>query len=72
MIDGMRGMAGMNMPTDMPSFTFGRALEFGGDPFFLTGCLLALALYGWAVVRLRAARRPLAGRAVAPPSSPVC
>ena len=44
-------MAGMNMPTDMPAFTLGRAMEFGGDPFFLIGCLLALGLYGWAVVR---------------------
>ncbi|MCB5908980.1 cytochrome c oxidase assembly protein [Streptomyces pinistramenti] len=42
---------GMNM--DLPPFTLGRGLEFGGDPFFLIGCLLGLALYGWAVLRLR-------------------
>jgi len=41
--------------TDLPPFTFGRGLEFagGGDPVFLVGCVLALALYGWGVVRLR-------------------
>lgn len=47
------GMAGMNMPMDMPAFTLGRAMGFDEDPFFLVGCLLALALYGWALVRLR-------------------
>jgi putative membrane protein len=46
-------MAGMDMPMDLPPFTLGRGLAFGGDPFFLAGCLLALVLYGWAVVRLR-------------------
>ncbi|MCT2593944.1 cytochrome c oxidase assembly protein [Streptomyces sp. N2-109] len=38
---------------DLPPFTLGRGLEFTGDPFFLTGALLALALYGWGVLRLR-------------------
>ncbi|MEV4502943.1 cytochrome c oxidase assembly protein [Streptomyces klenkii] len=41
------------MHMDMPPFTLERGLQFSGDPFFMTGCLLALALYGWAVVRLR-------------------
>ena len=45
------GMDGMNM--DLPPFTLARGLEFGGDPFFLVGCLLGLGLYGWAVIRLR-------------------
>ncbi|MEE1940278.1 cytochrome c oxidase assembly protein [Streptomyces sp. TRM 70361] len=38
---------------DLPPFTLGRGLEFSGEPFFLAGCLLALALYGWGVLRLR-------------------
>ncbi|MFC9947819.1 cytochrome c oxidase assembly protein [Streptomyces pratensis] len=42
---------GMNM--DLPPFTLGRGLEFSADPFFLVGCLAALALYGYGVVRLR-------------------
>ncbi|MFD9429164.1 MULTISPECIES: cytochrome c oxidase assembly protein [unclassified Streptomyces] len=42
---------GMNM--DLPPFTLGRGLEFSADPFFFIGCLLALALYGYGVVRLR-------------------
>ncbi|CAM5281474.1 cytochrome c oxidase assembly protein [Streptomyces abikoensis] len=41
------------MHMDMPPFTLGRGLQFSGDPFFMIGCLLALALYGWAVLRLR-------------------
>ncbi|MEV6751012.1 cytochrome c oxidase assembly protein [Streptomyces sp. NPDC051214] len=41
---------GMNM--DLPPFTLGRGLELSADPFFLIGCLVALALYGWGVVRL--------------------
>ncbi|WP_424888694.1 cytochrome c oxidase assembly protein [Streptomyces sp. XH2] len=41
------------MHMDMPPFTLERGLQFSGDAFFMTGCLLALALYGWAVVRLR-------------------
>ncbi|MGW2277322.1 cytochrome c oxidase assembly protein [Streptomyces sp. NPDC001770] len=45
------GGHGMNM--DLPPFTLGRGLGFSADPFFLVGCLAALALYGWAVVRLR-------------------
>ncbi|WP_327174416.1 cytochrome c oxidase assembly protein [Streptomyces sp. NBC_01335] len=45
------GGHGMNM--DLPPFTLGRGLALSADPFFLVGCLAALALYGWAVVRLR-------------------
>ncbi|MFD5317417.1 cytochrome c oxidase assembly protein [Streptomyces sp. NPDC127098] len=37
---------------DLPPFTLSRALELGGDPVFLIGCLAALALYGWGVLRL--------------------
>ncbi|MFG2191797.1 cytochrome c oxidase assembly protein [Streptomyces sp. NPDC048639] len=44
---------GHGMTMDLPPFTLGRGLEFTGEPFFLVGCLLALGLYGWAVVRLR-------------------
>ncbi|MFD5702334.1 cytochrome c oxidase assembly protein [Streptomyces lasiicapitis] len=44
------GMHGMNM--DLPPFTLGRGLEPSADPFFLIGCLVALALYGWGVARL--------------------
>ena len=46
------GGHGMNM--DLPPFTLGRGLEFSADPFFLIGCVAALALYG---VRRRAAAR---------------
>ncbi|MBY8883283.1 cytochrome c oxidase assembly protein [Streptomyces sp. PTM05] len=49
---GMSGMGGMHMPMNLPPFSFGRGLEYSDDPFFLVGCLLALALYGWAVARL--------------------
>ncbi|ARZ71428.1 cytochrome c oxidase assembly protein [Streptomyces sp. HU2014] len=45
--------SGHGMMMDMPPFTLGRGLEFSGDPFFMIGCLLGLALYGWGVVRLR-------------------
>ncbi|GAA3033658.1 putative copper resistance protein D [Streptomyces olivoverticillatus] len=41
------------MHMDMPPFTLGRGLQFSGEPFFMIGCLLGLALYGWGVVRLR-------------------
>jgi putative copper resistance protein D len=44
---------GHGMTMDLPPFTLGRGLEFTGEPFFLVGCLLALALYAAAVVRLR-------------------
>ncbi|RSS83124.1 cytochrome c oxidase assembly protein [Streptomyces sp. WAC06614] len=44
---------GMDMDMDLPPFTLGRGLEFSFDAFFLIGCLLGLALYGWGVVRLR-------------------
>jgi putative copper resistance protein D len=39
--------------TDLPPFTVARGLELSIDPVFLLGCLAALALYGWGVVRLR-------------------
>lgn len=42
---------GMNM--DLPPFTLGRGLQFSADPFFLVGCVLAVVLYGYAVLRLR-------------------
>ncbi|MBN3931312.1 cytochrome c oxidase assembly protein [Streptomyces verrucosisporus] len=38
---------------DLPPFTLGRGLELSPEPFFLVSCLLALALYGWGVARLR-------------------
>jgi putative membrane protein/putative copper resistance protein D len=41
---------GMNM--DLPPFTLGRGLAWSAEPFFLIGCLVALGLYGWGVVRL--------------------
>lgn len=44
---------GHGMTTDLPPFTLTRGLEPGGDPLFLAGCLLVLALYGWGVLRLR-------------------
>ncbi|MBO1332372.1 cytochrome c oxidase assembly protein [Streptomyces sp. VRA16 Mangrove soil] len=47
---GMDGMDGMNM--DLPPFTLGNGLQWSADTFFLVGCVLALALYGWGVVRL--------------------
>ena len=57
---------GHGMTTELPPFTLGRGLEFSGDPVFLAGCLLALALYGWGVVRLlRRGDRWPAGRIVA-------
>ncbi|AEM83225.1 cytochrome c oxidase assembly protein [Streptomyces violaceusniger] len=43
---------GHGMTMDLPPFTLARGLEFGGDPFFLVGCVLALGLYGWGVGRL--------------------
>ncbi|TVL87857.1 cytochrome c oxidase assembly protein [Streptomyces sp. SAJ15] len=45
------GHGGMEM--DLPPFTLSRGLEFGGDTFFLISCAVGLALYGWAVYRLR-------------------
>ncbi|WUD76875.1 cytochrome c oxidase assembly protein [Streptomyces sp. NBC_00510] len=57
---------GHGMTAELPPFTLGRGLEFSGDPVFLAGCLLALALYGWGVVRLlRRGDRWSAGRIVA-------
>ncbi|MEU0108411.1 cytochrome c oxidase assembly protein [Streptomyces sp. NPDC006251] len=44
---------GHGMPMELPPFTLGRALELTGETFFLMASLLALGLYGWAVVRLR-------------------
>ncbi|GAA0660152.1 cytochrome c oxidase assembly protein [Streptomyces malaysiensis subsp. malaysiensis] len=43
---------GHGMMMDLPPFTLSRGLEFGGDPFFLVGCVLALGLYGWGATRL--------------------
>ncbi|MBI0297056.1 cytochrome c oxidase assembly protein [Streptomyces sp. PRKS01-29] len=43
---------GHGMMMDLPPFTLARGLEFGGDPFFLVGCVLALGLYGWGAARL--------------------
>jgi cytochrome c oxidase assembly factor CtaG len=37
---------------DLLPFTLGRGLGWSADPFFLVGCLVALALYAWGVVRL--------------------
>ncbi|MEW2083517.1 cytochrome c oxidase assembly protein [Streptomyces sp. NPDC005283] len=45
--------SGHGMTMDLPPFTLGRGLEYSPDPFFLAGCLLGLALYGWGVLRLR-------------------
>ncbi len=44
--------SGHGMTMDLPPFTLGRGLAWSADPFFLVACLLALALYGWGVVRL--------------------
>lgn len=51
---------------DLLPFTLGRGLGWSADPFFLIGCLVALGLYGWGVVRLvrRGDKWPL-GRTVA-------
>ncbi|MFJ1646156.1 cytochrome c oxidase assembly protein [Streptomyces sp. NPDC088258] len=45
--------SGHGMTMDLPPFTLGRGLAYSPDLFFLVGCVLALALYGWAVLRLR-------------------
>ncbi|MER5840297.1 MULTISPECIES: cytochrome c oxidase assembly protein [Streptomyces] len=44
--------SGHGTTMDLPPFTLGRGLAWSADPFFLVACLLGLALYGWAVVRL--------------------
>ncbi len=44
--------SGHGTTMDLPPFTLGRGLEWSADPFFLVACLMALALYGWGVVRL--------------------
>ncbi|MFF0690037.1 cytochrome c oxidase assembly protein [Streptomyces albogriseolus] len=58
--------SGHGMTMDLPPFTLGRGLAWSADPFFLVACLLALALYGWGVVRLvrRGDRWPV-GRTIA-------
>jgi cytochrome c oxidase assembly factor CtaG len=45
--------SGHGTMTDLPPFTLGRGLAWSADPFFLVACLVALALYGWGLVRLR-------------------
>ncbi|WP_228979078.1 cytochrome c oxidase assembly protein [Streptomyces sp. DH12] len=44
---------GHGMTSDLPPFTLERGLAYSPDTFFLVGCVLALALYGWGVLRLR-------------------
>ncbi|MEU6058996.1 cytochrome c oxidase assembly protein [Streptomyces sp. NPDC047097] len=44
--------SGHGMTMDLPPFTLERGLAYSPDTFFLVGCLLALALYGWGVARL--------------------
>ncbi|GHH85181.1 membrane protein [Streptomyces sulfonofaciens] len=44
--------SGHGMTMDLPPFTLGRGLAWSTDPFFLVACLVALALYGWGVLRL--------------------
>ncbi|MEV6147776.1 MULTISPECIES: cytochrome c oxidase assembly protein [unclassified Streptomyces] len=45
--------SGHGMDMDLPPFTLGRGLQFSADPFFLIGCVLAIGLYTYAVLRLR-------------------
>jgi len=45
--------SGHGMDMDLPPFTLGRGLHFSADPFFLVGCVLAVLLYGYGVLRLR-------------------
>ncbi|MEU5823017.1 cytochrome c oxidase assembly protein [Streptomyces sp. NPDC047803] len=45
--------SGHGMDMDLPPFTLGRGLQFSADPFFLAGCVLAVLLYGYGVLRLR-------------------
>jgi putative membrane protein len=47
------GHGGHGMMMDLPPLTLRRALAFSDEPFFLTGCVLALLLYGLAIVRLK-------------------
>ncbi|MGX2998518.1 cytochrome c oxidase assembly protein [Streptomyces sp. JNUCC 64] len=44
--------SGHGMTMDLPPFTLGRGLAWSPEPFFLVGCLVVLALYGWGVARL--------------------
>jgi putative copper resistance protein D len=46
------GHDGHGTSASLPPFTLARGLEFGGDAIFLALCLIALALYGWGVLRL--------------------
>ncbi|NGO78733.1 cytochrome c oxidase assembly protein [Streptomyces sp. YC504] len=57
--------SGHGTMTDLPPFTLGRGLQPSFDAFFAIGCLLALLLYGYGVLRLvrRGDRWPI-GRAV--------
>ncbi|MFE6765729.1 cytochrome c oxidase assembly protein [Streptomyces sp. NPDC057689] len=45
--------SGHGMDMDLPPFTLGRGLQLSADPFFLVGCVLAVLLYGYGVLRLR-------------------
>lgn len=44
--------SGHGTSMDLPPFTLGRGLAWSPDTFFLIGCLVVLALYGWGVARL--------------------
>ncbi|MER7176049.1 cytochrome c oxidase assembly protein [Streptomyces mesophilus] len=44
--------SGHGTMTDLPPFTLGRGLQPSFDAFFAIGCLLALLLYGYGVLRL--------------------
>ncbi|WP_199546505.1 cytochrome c oxidase assembly protein [Streptomyces sp. N35] len=57
--------SGHGTMTDLPPFTLGRGLQPSFDAFFAIGCLLALLLYGYGVLRLvrRGDRWPI-GRTV--------
>lgn len=48
---GGHGGHGSGMPVE--PFTLVRGMAFSAEPFFLTACLIALALYGFGVWRLR-------------------
>jgi putative membrane protein/putative copper resistance protein D len=58
--------SGHGMTMDLPPFTLGHGLAWSPEPFFLTACLVALALYAGGVLRLvRRGDGWPAGRAVA-------
>ncbi|WP_320784998.1 cytochrome c oxidase assembly protein [Streptomyces sp. CRN 30] len=44
--------SGHGTSMDLPPFTLARGLAWSPDTFFLVGCLVVLALYGWGVARL--------------------